>query len=85
MILGSHRFIILAAVMIGAVTSAHAATSSWNVDASGNWSLSTNWSNGVPTNAGDTANLTFNITGNRIITLDTSQISSRLHWSSTMG
>ena len=41
----------------------------------GNWSTTTNWLNGTPPGAaaGDVANITFNITANRTVTLDASQ------------
>src|SRR5689334_20250443 len=41
---------------------ASATTGTWNVDASDVWSNSARWTGGIPTAAGDTANLTFNIT-----------------------
>lgn len=49
------------------------ATGTWNVDANGNWTIAGNWSGGVPSAAGDTANLTFNITAARTVTLDSGE------------
>jgi fibronectin-binding autotransporter adhesin len=50
-------------------------TGTWNVDTAGNWSAATNWTDltaGLAPNAvGATAALTFNITVDRAITLDT--------------
>lgn len=45
----------------------------WNTNASGAWSVAANWTNGVvPNGIGDTANLTYNITGAaKTVTLDT--------------
>ena len=52
---------------------ATAANGSWNVDASGNWSNSANWSGGtIADGAGFTGNITFNITGGKTVTIDTS-------------
>ena len=51
----------------------HATIGTWNVDASGSWTNSANWSGGVPVAAGDTANLTFNITAARAVTNDVSR------------
>jgi autotransporter-associated beta strand protein len=52
----------------------HAATTGiWNVDSGGLWSATGNWSGGVPSAAGDTASLTYNITAARIITNDVSR------------
>ncbi len=48
-----------------------AADGSWNTDASGNWSVAGNWTPSFPDGAGSTANLTFDITGNRQVTIDT--------------
>ncbi len=44
----------------------------WNVNANGNWGTGTSWAapNVVPNAAGDTANLSFNISGTRVVTLD---------------
>ena len=49
-----------------------AANGSWNVDASGNWTTASNWSGSViaGNNAGDVADLTFNITAARTVTVD---------------
>jgi fibronectin-binding autotransporter adhesin len=70
----------LAAVLLGAIASlagasvTNAATGTWGVDALGNWSDSTKWaSSTIGDGAGFTANLTFNITGARTITLDSAR------------
>jgi len=63
---------VASVVLLGATVPASALNSTWNVDASGSWSTPGNWSNGIPTSAGDVANLTFNITtANRTVTIDT--------------
>jgi autotransporter-associated beta strand protein len=54
-----------------AALSGYAASSSWNTDAAGNWSDAAKWSGGVPSAAGDTASLTFNISAARTVTIDT--------------
>lgn len=53
-------------------SSARAASGTWNVDAAGNWTTTANWLNSTVAgnNAGDVANLTFNITGARTVTVD---------------
>src|SRR4051812_33231196 len=63
---------------------ARATTGTWNIDASGNWSDSTRWLSGtIPgTAASDIANLTFNITGTRTVTIDTT---SRIIGAMTIG
>ena len=52
-----------------------AADGTWNTDASGNWSAPGVWNPDTPgtigTVAGDVVGLTFNITGSRIVTIDT--------------
>jgi fibronectin-binding autotransporter adhesin len=56
------------------VTSAHAATGTWAGDADGNWSDTTKWTtNTLADGATFTANLTFNITAARTITLDSAR------------
>jgi autotransporter-associated beta strand protein len=62
-------------LMLGFTTcpATHAASGTWNVDADGNWSNGANWTPGVADGATFTANLTFNLTGNRLITLDSSR------------
>lgn len=49
-----------------------AASGTWNVDASGNWSTASNWSGGIiaGNSAGDVADLTFNLTAARTVTVD---------------
>ena len=46
-----------------------AVTGSWNADAAGNWTDATKWTGGIPNAEGDTANLTFNFSAARIISL----------------
>jgi len=61
----------LAVLALVAVRPAQAAiVSAWNADAADVWSNAARWTAGIPTAAGDTANLTFNIAGDRIITID---------------
>lgn len=65
------NYCLVAAVTLVAALNSYAADSSWNADAAGNWSDSTKWTAGIPTSAGDTANLTFDISANRTVTIDT--------------
>jgi autotransporter-associated beta strand protein len=53
-------------------TASHAANGTWNVDAAGNWSTAANWAGSTiaGNNAGDVANLTFNLTAARTVTVD---------------
>ena len=67
----SKKYCLIAAMTLLAALSSHAAASTWNVDAAGNWSDSTKWTAGIPTAAGDTANLTFDISAARTVTIDT--------------
>ncbi len=53
-----------------AIHTATAGTGAWNADSDGLWSNAANWLGGVPTAAGDTANLTLAITAPRTITND---------------
>lgn len=57
----------MAAVLVGA-SGAQAAT--WNVDAAGNWNTGTNWNAAVPNAIGAQADLTFDISVARTVTLD---------------
>src|SRR6266480_117356 len=41
----------------------------WLTDANENWNNGGNWTNGVPNFEGETANLTLDITGNRVVTI----------------
>ncbi|HSH93613.1 MAG TPA: autotransporter-associated beta strand repeat-containing protein, partial [Roseimicrobium sp.] len=53
---------------------AHAATGTWAGDAAGNWSDTTKWTSGtLADGATFTANLTFNITAARTVTLDSAR------------
>ena len=61
----------MTAVTLLAGLPGYAATSTWSSDALGNWSDATKWSDGIPTAAGDTANLTFDISAARTVTIDT--------------
>jgi autotransporter-associated beta strand protein len=55
-----------------AAPSVQATDGTWNIDAAGNWSTASNWlSSTIADGQSSTANLTFNITGNRTITIDT--------------
>ncbi|WP_162525321.1 beta strand repeat-containing protein [Rariglobus hedericola] len=62
-------------LMLGLVTcsAAHAASGTWNVDADGNWSNGANWTPGIADGTTFTANLTFNLTGDRVVTLDSAR------------
>ena len=52
----------------------HAANGTWNVNANGNWSDTSRWAGGTIANdANSTATFTFNITGNRTVTLNSSR------------
>jgi autotransporter-associated beta strand protein len=62
--------LLAVAASVAIASPALATTSNWNADASDVWSNSARWSAGIPTAAGDTANLNFNITGTRTITID---------------
>ncbi|MFA6289862.1 MAG: hypothetical protein WC661_20970 [Opitutaceae bacterium] len=44
--------------------------STWNVDANGSWGSSGNWSAGVPNSAGAQADLTFDITADRTVSIE---------------
>ncbi|MEZ0217917.1 MAG: beta strand repeat-containing protein, partial [Rariglobus sp.] len=54
------------------ITASQAASGTWNVDAAGNWSTAANWAGSTiaGNNAGDVANLTFNLTAARTVTVD---------------
>lgn len=62
-------FAWIAAASLG-LASLHAASGDWNVNADGVWSDAGNWTPGVADGATFTANLLFNLTANRIVTLD---------------
>jgi len=52
-------------------SAAHALDGLWNVDAAGNWSATTNWLDGnIADGLGATAGITFDISQNRIVTID---------------
>jgi len=61
------------AAIVATVFAVHSqvkAQSTWNTNANGNWGTAGNWTGGVPNSAGAVANVTFNITNTRTITLD---------------
>ena len=68
------RFLSASALtLIALAISPHAmaATGTWNVNAAGSWTNAANWSGGtIPDAVGDVANLTFNISTTRSVTLD---------------
>lgn len=64
------KYCLIAAVTLVAALNSRATDSSWNADAAGNWSDATKWTAGVPNAAGDTANLTFDLTAARTVTND---------------
>jgi len=62
---------VVFAVAVVAVQPAHAANGTWNADAAGDWSVATNWlADTIAHGAGATANLTYNISDDRTITID---------------
>jgi len=61
---------MLMAVLCG-VGVASAADGGWNADVAGNWSDPTKWTGGIPAAAGDAASLTFDLSANRTVTIDT--------------
>lgn len=61
----------LASIVLAISPHAMAATGTWGVNAAGSWTNASNWSGGtIPDASGDVANLTFNISSSRSITLD---------------
>lgn len=64
---------LLTAGSLALPTPAIADTGSWNLDADGAWSDSGNWTPGIADGATFTANLGFNITANRVVTLDSAR------------
>lgn len=58
----------LLALAVSAVP-AMATIGTWNTDAAGNWTTAASWTGGIPDAAGDTANLTHDITASRAISL----------------
>ncbi len=63
---------LMIAASLGAI-STHADTGAWNVDADGLWSGASNWTPGIADGAGFTANLNFNLTAARIVSLDSAR------------
>jgi autotransporter-associated beta strand protein len=74
------------AIVTTAVTTT-TANGTWISDASGTWGTSNRWNgNIIATGAGNTANFgTINITGNRIVTLDSSRTIGTLRFGDTSG
>ncbi|MCB1228085.1 MAG: hypothetical protein KDK99_19930, partial [Verrucomicrobiales bacterium] len=75
--LGSRSFkrpLVLMAAMVGSLAGFSASfgqtVSDWKTNANGNWSDTANWTAGVPNGVDDVANITFQISANRTITLD---------------
>jgi autotransporter-associated beta strand protein len=65
----SLRHFLLCSVF-ACVTTVHGQSSTWITDGDANWNDTANWLNGtIATGSGNTANLTAELTGNRIITL----------------
>src|SRR5687768_9731425 len=63
------KFSLLAGMLISSSIS-HGQT--WNTNVNGNWGTAGNWTPAsVPNASGATANLTFNATGTRTVTIDT--------------
>jgi autotransporter-associated beta strand protein len=74
-LLRSHHKSGMLAFAIGCFSGATANAATWNVDNSGNWGTAGNWSGAVPDAAGATAELTYDITAARTVTIN---ISSRI-------
>ena len=69
--LGSSRALQIALVVASLVLgSGPSRAANWNVDNGGNWSTAGNWSGSVPDAADALANLTYNITASRTVTLN---------------
>ena len=69
--MGRVLFIGVAVLALGFALGASAADGTWNVDAGGSWGDAGNWLDGnVPDNTGEVANLLYNITASRTVTLD---------------
>lgn len=60
-------------VALFGTSSSYAVSGSWNVDAAGNWSDPANWTSNptVPGGVGDTIGLTYDITADRTVTINT--------------
>lgn len=70
----SKKYCVIAAVTLLTALNSNAANGDWTNNAASVWSAATNWSSNptVPgTAAGDTVGLTFDITANRTVTIDT--------------
>lgn len=68
------KYCLIGAAMLLAALHSNAASGDWSNDAASVWSAATNWSSNptVPgTTAGDTVGLTFDISANRTVTIDT--------------
>jgi fibronectin-binding autotransporter adhesin len=68
------KYCLIGAATLLAALNSNAASGDWSNDAASVWSAATNWSSNptVPgTAAGDTVGLTFDISGNRTVTIDT--------------
>ncbi len=61
---------ILSTMIAAATLTTEVKAAIWNVDADGSWSVASNWSGGVPTGTDAVADINFNITANRTVTLD---------------
>ena len=58
-----------------------AATGTWNIDDDGNWVTASNWAGDtIADGAGSIANFTYNITTNRIVTVDSSRTIGRINF-----
>jgi len=62
--------VLLTAAMVWATPAGAQVVGTWNHNGNGSWSTGAYWTGGIPTSAGDTANITYNITGNYTITID---------------
>jgi autotransporter-associated beta strand protein len=61
---------VLGVTSVYSTGSLYAANAAWNVDAAGNWNTDSNWTAAHPNGIDEVASLTFDITVNRIVTLD---------------
>jgi fibronectin-binding autotransporter adhesin len=62
--------LLLAALCSFCAIPAKAAEGTWNVNTAGNWTDAANWTPGIPNGVGDIANLTYDITAARTVSLN---------------
>jgi len=80
----SLKYLALAsAIWMSNPFSVFAIESAWSVDAAGNWNTTADWNNGVPWHngaSGDIADLTYDISANRTITLTNNLVFGHLEY-----